>query len=116
MFTERTVLIEQRTGFASVEVPETAPPRYSLLYVSGWLEEDNEPEGGRVLGGFGRFVEAYARLMECRRAGAMLAWLYGPGHLVLTRRDGTPLLAPTLPRVRCADPEGEEESTLVIGS
>lgn len=106
MTTATTTMAEFHAGRA-----QQPAHRYSLLYVTGWDQELNEPTGGRVVGGYASLRQCLAerKVMQEGRAAVRLLW--GEGHLVVTRRDGTPLLAPPELRVRCED-RGEDVAAL----
>lgn len=61
------------------------PRPYSLLYVTGWHPELNEPEGGRLIGTFETLAEARAAHADLVGAAPRI---WGHGHLVVTDDDG----------------------------
>ena len=111
------VLVNVTSGATAYEPEPEEPrpePRWTLLYVSGWLKEENEAVGGRVLGTYSRLMQAWAEWEEFRRGRSALRLMYGEGWLVLVRRSGVPLFAEEGMPIVCDQPTVEEEAEVMV--
>lgn len=93
----------------STSQPLATVESYSVLYVPGWVREDNEPEGGRILEGRTSLRKALALRKALCDGNRLMRLFFGRGHVVIVRAsDGTPLFAPTGIGARLAELSVEE--------
>jgi hypothetical protein len=93
-------------------VARFVPTYFACLWVTGWLADGNEPEGGRTLSRH----DSYAEALEARRdylAGrGTLRRQHGEGYLCIVNHNGSLLWAE--PQLRDAQAMTVEELLLQV--